>query len=64
MVTKWAVQSQLYLDKVRREHPGWSTTCHQEWGLFLLEHLLHKAAAMWQKEREKITQRHPQSQTI
>ena len=49
-VTEWAVQGQLYLERLRRDHPGWSTACHQEWGLFLLECLLHNAAAMQRKE--------------
>ena len=53
---------QLHLDELRRDHPGWSTTHCQEWGLFLLECLLHNSATMWQKERERTTQRYPKAQ--
>ena len=41
---------QIFLDKLRIEHPGWTTTHRQEWGLFLLEHLLHNAAFVKKKE--------------
>ena len=45
----WAPQSQLFLDELHREHPDWTTTQKQEWGLFMLEHLLHNVAAMCRK---------------
>ena len=48
----------------KERSPGWSTAHQHEWGLFLLECLLHNTAAMWQKERERTTQRHPQAQPI
>ena len=47
-----------------RGHPCWSTTHHQEWGLFLLEHLLHNVAAMSRKEWERTTRKHPDAQQI
>ena len=40
-------------NELRREHLGWNTTQHQEWGLFLLEHLLHNAAPMRGKEHQR-----------
>ena len=63
-VTEQALWGQLYLDELRRDHLGWSTAHHQEWGLFLLDHLLHNTAAIWQKERERTTQSCPQAQPI
>ena len=36
-VTDWALQSQLFLDEMKKEYPGWNTTHRQEWSLFLLE---------------------------
>ena len=54
-VAEWALQGQHYLDELKREHLGWRTTCHQEWGLFLLDNLLHNAAAMQRREQERHT---------
>ena len=50
------LRSQIFLDELRREHPGWTTTQRQEWGL-LLEHLFHYAAFMKKKEHQKHSQR-------
>ena len=44
-----------------KDHLGQRTT-HQEWGLFLLEHLLHNVAAMQMKEWERTTRRQPHAQ--
>ena len=55
-VADWTIQSQLYLSDLRRENPGWNTAQHQEWGLFLLEHLLHDAASMKRKEYQRCSQ--------
>ena len=63
-VAEWALWGQLYFDEIRREHPTWKTTHHQEWGLFLIEHLLHNMAAMQKKERKWHTGRgHHSKQT-
>ena len=51
-VGDWTLQSQLFLNKLCREHLGWNTTQKQEWGLFLLENMLHNAAAMQRKEHQ------------
>ena len=52
--TNWVADqillSQLFLNELHREHLGWSTAQKQEWGLFLLEHMLHNMAAMLRKE--------------
>ena len=40
-------RGQLYVNELRRE---------QEWGLFLLEHLLHNAASMSRKECQRHSQ--------
>ena len=47
------LRSQIFLDELRREHPGWTTTCRQEWGLFLLECLLHYVTSMKKKECQR-----------
>ena len=64
--SKWVadqtLQGQLNLSKLRREHPGWNTTQCQEWGLFLLDHLLHNVAAMTWSEHERLSQRCSQAQ--
>ena len=52
----WTLRGQLYLNKLRREHPGWNTAWHQEWGPFLLEHLLHNTASMRRKEHQRHSQ--------
>ena len=49
--------SQIFLDKLKREHLGWTTTHRQEWGLFLLEHLLHNVDSMRKKECQRHFQR-------
>ena len=51
-VAERALWGQLYLDEIRKKYLTWKTTCHQEWELFLLEHLLHNVVAMWRKEWE------------
>ena len=61
-VAERALRGQLYLDELRREHLGWRTAHCQEWGFFLLKCLLHNAAAMWRREWERTTRRHPQAQ--
>ena len=48
----------------RGDHLGWNTTHHQKRGLLILKHLLHNAAAMWWKERERTIQRCPQAKPI
>ena len=58
-VTDWALHGQLYLDELRRDHLSCSTSHCQEWGLFLLEHLLHNAANMQWKDRERTTKNAP-----
>ena len=55
-VAEWTLQDHLYLSKLRREHPGWNATQHQEWSLFLPEHLLHNAAFMRRKECQRCSQ--------
>ena len=60
-VADWTLWGQLYLSEMRREHLGWNTTQHQEWGLFLLENLLHNAATMRWKEHERLSQSHSQA---
>ena len=62
-VTRWALWGQLYLDELRREHMAWNITHNQEWVLYLLKNLLHNAAAMQQKERERTNWRYPPSST-
>ena len=48
-------QSQIFMDEMKKECPGKSATCGQEWNLFLLERMFHNAATMWHRE----LQRHP-----
>ena len=45
-VANWTLYSQLFSDKLHREHLGYSTAQKQEWGLFLLEYMLHYTATM------------------
>ena len=47
------LQSQIFLDELHREHLGYSTAQKPEWGLFLLEHILHNMAAMWRKGHQR-----------
>ena len=49
-IADWTLRSQIFLNKLRREHPAWTTAHRQEWVLFILEHLLHNAASMKKKE--------------
>ena len=56
-VTNRTLWGQLYLSELRRKHPGWNATQYQEWGLFLLEGLLHNTVSIRGKEH----QRHPQA---
>ena len=55
-VADWTLQDQLYLSELRWEHPGWITAQKQEWGLFMLEHLLHNVASMRRKEHQRCSQ--------
>ena len=43
-------RTQIFLAEMRTEHLGWTTALNQEWGLFLLECLLHNTTAMQKKE--------------
>ena len=56
-VADQTLSGQLFLNELRQEHLSWSTTHKQEWGLFLLECLLHNAASM----RRKGCQMHAQA---
>ena len=58
-VADWALQSQLFLDKMKKEHPGWNTACRQEWNLFLLEWMFHNATTMWPKVHQRCYHRFP-----
>ena len=49
-VADWTLQVQLYVNTLRREHLNGNATWHWEWGLFLLEYLLHNTASMRRKE--------------
>ena len=52
-VANQTLQGQLYLNKLKREHPGWNTAQWQEWGLIWLEHLFH---TMRRKGHERLFQ--------
>ena len=56
-VADWTLGSQIFHDKLIREHPGRTTAHRQEWVLFLLECLLHNAASMRKKEHQRCSQR-------
>ena len=58
-VAKWALVWQLFLDELRKEHPGWRLILHEEWRLFLLECLFHNATTMRNKEWQQHAQRCP-----
>ena len=60
-VANWTLQAKLFLSELRREHPGGNTAQCQEWGLFLLECLLHNAAAMRWKEHKRLSWKHSQA---
>ena len=51
------LQGQIFLDELKRQHPDWTTTHKQEWGLFLLEYLLHNVASMKKKACKRHSQR-------
>ena len=55
-VADWALQSQLLLDEMKKEHRGWNTACRQELNLFLLEWMFHNTAAMWHKKHQRQSQ--------
>ena len=57
------LRSQIFLEELRIEHPGWTTAHQQEWGLFLLECLLHNAASMRKKECQRHSQRSQDEET-
>ena len=74
-VVDWTLQSQLFLNELYKEHPGWASTQKQEWGLFMLECLLHNMAAMQKREHQRHSLRsepemaewapeHPSMQTL
>ena len=52
-VANWTLQSQVFLNELRREHLGWSITQKQEWGLFLLECMLHNGVTIWKEECQR-----------
>ena len=56
-VTDRTLQSQIFLDELKMENPGWTTAHRQEWGLFLLECLFHNVASMKKKECQRCSQR-------
>ena len=55
------LRSQIFLNELKREHWSWATVHRQEWGLFLLEYLLHNANSMRKKEHQKYSRR-PQAE--
>ena len=55
-VTKRTLQSQFFLNKLWWEHLGWTTSPKQEWGLFMLDHLLLNMASMQRKEHQRHSQ--------
>ena len=59
LVADWALQSQLFLDEMKKEHPIWNTAHRQEWSLFLLEQMFHNAADMQHKEHQRYSQGFP-----
>ena len=50
-VADWALQSQLFLDEMKKECTGWNTASRQDWSLILLEQIFHNAAPMWHSVR-------------
>ena len=69
------IQGQLFLDELHREHLGWTTAQKQEWGLFMLECLLHNVATLHKREHQmvspgpkpgtaKLAPAHPSMQTL
>ena len=74
-VADWALQSQLFLDEMKKECPGWNTAHRQEWSQFSLEWMFHNAATMRCKEHQghswglpleptETTPEHPSVQTF
>ena len=55
-VADQTLRAQFFPNELQQEHPDWSTTHRQEWGLFLLESLLHSAASMRRKEHQRCPQ--------
>ena len=43
----------VVLRRTKTNHLGWGTTQKQEWGLFLLQHLLHNVGTMQRKEHQR-----------
>ena len=60
-VTECALRWQLFPEEQSKDHPDWSVTHCQEWGLFLLGHLFHNAVVMRKREMQQHLQRHPHS---
>ena len=58
-VADLVLQSQLFLDEMKKEHPGWNTVFRQERSLFPLEQMFHNAATMWCKEHQRCSKRLP-----
>ena len=52
-VADQTLQSQLFLDEIKKEHPRQDATCRQEWNLFLLERVFQNAVTMWCKELQR-----------
>ena len=74
-VADWILWGQLFLDELHREHFGRTTTQKQEWGLFMLEWLLHNVTAMHKTKHWRHSQgskpetaesapKHPSVQTL
>ena len=58
LVGEWSIQSQLFLDEMKRECPGQNTR-RQEWNLFLLEWMFQNTTAIWHKECQRQSNRLP-----
>ena len=56
LVAGQTLGSQLFLNDLHREYLGWSTNQKQEWGLFLLEHMLQNMTTMQRKEHQRCSQ--------
>ena len=52
-VAEQTLWSQMFLNKLHREHLGWSISQKQEWGLFLLKCMLHNVTAMQRKVHQR-----------
>ena len=62
-VTDRALMSQIFLNKLRREHLGWTTTYRHKRRPFLLECLFHYVASMKKKECQRWSQRSQDEET-